>query len=401
MNTTPELKTRRGEELTIARTKLSCSICRRQIARYTCPTCNAPYCSLTCFRSKSHAQCSESFYRKEIEAGIKSKSTSAAEERVHMLELLKSLEGDMEKDAFASVDEDADVNLAVRLEGLDIHSASSDDLMKCLTTEERDRFFSALRNPASDIAQNLIASTELDQTLQAPWWEFSSVPGDEQRPIVVRYGHKPPLLEVPPGVIKWNPASPSLLYNICAVLIAYAYVTRNFSMSPLASSSNDPQDQSEARRLIARAVPFIADRQSRVLYVTLADATTNVWPRLDSGNAEPSAMVVLLRDVSQLVRPHKVVLTEGSKDEAAPKPTLASDPRAYALMALSDLAALFEEGTVEGRSQQLGNPLTMKIKYYAGHLLATPAIVLDAVADEALLESSSVSDRLMADGHRT
>ncbi|KAL4078748.1 hypothetical protein V8B97DRAFT_1071490 [Scleroderma yunnanense] len=172
-------------------------------------------------------------------------------------------------------------------------------------------------------------------------------------------------------------------------------------MSPLASSSNDPQDQSEARRLIARAVPFIADRQSRVLYVTLADATTNVWPRLDSGNAEPSAMVVLLRDVSQLVRPHKVVLTEGSKDEAAPKPTLASDPRAYALMALSDLAALFEEGTVEGRSQQLGNPLTMKIKYYAGHLLATPAIVLDAVADEALLESSSVSDRLMADGHRT
>ena len=26
--------------------------CRRQFAKYTCPTCNIPYCSLTCFRSQ-------------------------------------------------------------------------------------------------------------------------------------------------------------------------------------------------------------------------------------------------------------------------------------------------------------------------------------------------------------
>lgn len=26
--------------------------CRRQFSKYTCPTCNAPYCSLPCFRSE-------------------------------------------------------------------------------------------------------------------------------------------------------------------------------------------------------------------------------------------------------------------------------------------------------------------------------------------------------------
>lgn len=29
-----------------------CSSCRRQIAKYTCPKCNLPYCSLACFRSQ-------------------------------------------------------------------------------------------------------------------------------------------------------------------------------------------------------------------------------------------------------------------------------------------------------------------------------------------------------------
>ena len=29
--------------------------CRRQFAKYTCPTCNVPYCSLTCFGSQVRA----------------------------------------------------------------------------------------------------------------------------------------------------------------------------------------------------------------------------------------------------------------------------------------------------------------------------------------------------------
>nr|1X4S_A Chain A, Zinc finger HIT domain containing protein 2 [Homo sapiens] len=31
-----------------------------QPARYTCPRCNAPYCSLRCYRT--HGTCAENFY---------------------------------------------------------------------------------------------------------------------------------------------------------------------------------------------------------------------------------------------------------------------------------------------------------------------------------------------------
>ncbi|KAJ6591144.1 hypothetical protein DFH09DRAFT_1306771 [Mycena vulgaris] len=30
---------------------VTCALCTRQFAKYTCPACNAPYCSLPCFRS--------------------------------------------------------------------------------------------------------------------------------------------------------------------------------------------------------------------------------------------------------------------------------------------------------------------------------------------------------------
>ncbi|KAH9951173.1 hypothetical protein B0H21DRAFT_355921 [Amylocystis lapponica] len=31
---------------------IPCAICRRQFSKYSCPRCNIPYCSLTCFRSE-------------------------------------------------------------------------------------------------------------------------------------------------------------------------------------------------------------------------------------------------------------------------------------------------------------------------------------------------------------
>jgi len=189
--------------------------------------------------------------------------------------------------------------------------------------------------------------------------------------------------------------------------MAYAYATRHFSISCLASSRNDPQDQREARRLIARAVPFIADRRSRVLHITLTDAVANVWSRLDwvstvivpflsdqphtlKGSTQHSTMAVLLKDVFHLLRQRKVVVTEDLPDTDAPKPALVPDhPRACALMALSDLTVLFEGNTAEGCEQRVGNHVTMKIMYYAGHLLAVPSSILDTVVDEVFLQSSS------------
>lgn len=375
-----------------------CGICRKHVSRYTCPTCNVPYCSLACFRSETHAQCSETFYRKEITT----RGAFATEEREKVLGILKRLEDESLQDhnefLHVSDDEDdggdGDVGLEKRLAGLDIDSASADELLERLSKEERNTFFKLLRDPASEPAQKLLASTDLDKELQPPWWDAPQVPSDDLNATATRYGHRPPLMEVPIGLRRWNPESPSLLYNVCSVFIAYAYVTRHLSMSPLSSSGNSWQDKSEARRLIARAVPFITDRQSKLLHVSLTDAVTDVWARLDPGSIEPRTMAVLLGDVSRLVRPRKVVVAEEPVGRVAQAHVPSSEhPRADALGVFSDLHALFDDhGTGNGKQEK--NYLSMKIKFYAGHLLAAPSLLLDTLADEAFLRSKSMNDAL-------
>ncbi|KAL0630053.1 Zinc finger HIT domain-containing protein 2 [Plecturocebus cupreus] len=45
-----------------------------QPARYTCPRCNAPYCSLRCYRT--HGTCAENFYRDQVLGELRGRSAS-------------------------------------------------------------------------------------------------------------------------------------------------------------------------------------------------------------------------------------------------------------------------------------------------------------------------------------
>ncbi|KIJ59233.1 hypothetical protein HYDPIDRAFT_101098 [Hydnomerulius pinastri MD-312] len=398
MSTATEIKTHDTDESSEGGDKVLCGICRRQFSRYTCPTCNVAYCSLTCFRSEAHSQCSETFYRKEIETGIKTESSKTAEERVKMLELLKRMEERNAEEDEAMLmgsdeeDEEGD-GLARRLAGMDISSASADELLRLLTKEERDKFFMALKDPSSELAQQLLASTELDRTRQAPWWEVPSVDKDSSGPVEVRYGHKPELMDVPKSLVKPNPNGPTLLYNICAVLLAYAYTTRHLSMSPLSSTENDPSDQNEARRIIAQAVPFIADRKSKVLHVSIGDAANALWSRLDPGCVDTRTFLVLLEDIAKLVRPRIATIAEPS---ASGGQILTADhPSAAAILALSDCTSLFKLPAMDSsRVPPRQNNVTMKLTFYAAHLLSTPLFLLRAIADEVCLYSKTVEKEI-------
>lgn len=94
------------------------SRCRRQVSKYTCPTCNLPYCSLTCFRSPAHADCSETFYKNEIQRDVGENPNLKAEERLKMMEMLKRFE-EMENEEDHNDDEEDD-GLAERFEGIDL-----------------------------------------------------------------------------------------------------------------------------------------------------------------------------------------------------------------------------------------------------------------------------------------
>ncbi|XP_006861006.1 PREDICTED: zinc finger HIT domain-containing protein 2 [Chrysochloris asiatica] len=51
-----------------------CPVGETQPARYTCPRCNVPYCSLRCYRA--HGSCAEDFYRDQVLGELRGRTSS-------------------------------------------------------------------------------------------------------------------------------------------------------------------------------------------------------------------------------------------------------------------------------------------------------------------------------------
>ncbi|KAL5682713.1 hypothetical protein ACJX0J_009098, partial [Zea mays] len=63
--------------------------CQKQFAQYTCPRCNARYCSLSCYKGHS-VQCTESFMRENVMDELKQMQPED-ESKKKMLDILKRL----------------------------------------------------------------------------------------------------------------------------------------------------------------------------------------------------------------------------------------------------------------------------------------------------------------------
>lgn len=101
-----------------------------------------------------------------------------------------------------------------------IESVQTEQLWEMLTPEERKKFMKALDNPDSELAQQLLASEELESDRMEPWWEAPSIDSDNdpQRLPKRRFGVKPAVMVIP-SVNPGTPQTPSpLIYNILAVL---------------------------------------------------------------------------------------------------------------------------------------------------------------------------------------
>ncbi|XP_059846700.1 zinc finger HIT domain-containing protein 2 isoform X1 [Hypanus sabinus] len=68
----------------------ACGLCGAPGARYTCPRCNRPYCSLPCYRSPEHQACAELFYRDAVLAELRGARADSAE-RQRLLDGLRWL----------------------------------------------------------------------------------------------------------------------------------------------------------------------------------------------------------------------------------------------------------------------------------------------------------------------
>ncbi|KAI0352088.1 hypothetical protein OH77DRAFT_1409888 [Trametes cingulata] len=395
-------------------TTVPCAICRRQFSRYTCPRCNIPYCSLVCFRSEKHANCSESFYRKEVELDVKSAPSASVEEKRRMMDLLKRFEEDSldESPLLADSDnedeDDAD-DLHRRLQNIDLDSASYEELWAALTPAEREKFLRAINDPNSELAQQLLASEELERERVDPWWEApaDAEPEDSSASssgaTARRHGSKPPIMSIPEPLIKQSSnnalSGPLLLYNICAVVITYAYIIRYFAISPLSSLSPADPDHAEVRKSISQLVPFLTDRRSTLAHSSLSGVVTDLWSRFPTGHMNAQFFSLLLKDTALLLRPaHVTVISQrGSTLTAA---ELEAHPSANALRVLSDLAEFFSEAPAQSTvsrkdastssSKPKPNHIMHKLTFYAAYILGMPAPMLRVLADEATMRAKAL-----------
>ncbi|KAK9808293.1 hypothetical protein WJX73_008777 [Symbiochloris irregularis] len=82
-----------------------CKVCTHNSARYSCPQCNTPYCSLQCY--KQHGErCTEAFYRTQAVDELKG-TTATPDDRARMLQVLQRLhDEDNASDTSGSTDSD-------------------------------------------------------------------------------------------------------------------------------------------------------------------------------------------------------------------------------------------------------------------------------------------------------
>ncbi|GAA5907859.1 hypothetical protein JCM8208_001964 [Rhodotorula glutinis] len=368
-----------------------CGICEKQISRYTCPRCNLPYCSLACFRDPQHQACVDHFQRatlaQDLEGDPHHAQPSSADKN-RMLDMLKKFEDqqreleDMERqDELDNDDDEADQSpeavarrkerqeLEKRLEGVDLDAVPPEQLLSFLSPSQQAAFSATLLDPA-----RLTKLVEDQFDGDDPWWveedelrvlkemretsrraareaggrvdgegegEGDGAGEDEEdedeededpqlRPPVLHPEQLPPLKVGPDG----RPlVSPKLLHNIAAVLFAYAFTLRTFSLSSFASLPLESSERTTAIQVLAGLVPFLVER-STAAFDDLETAVEAVVQQEEQGMPSP-LVALLLQDVSALLCPTPVALIAPSSSP------LASHALSASLHALSDVHHLF------------------------------------------------------------
>jgi hypothetical protein len=183
---------------------------------------------------KAHSECSESFYRKEIESDIQASPSTSADERNKMLALLRKFEDEYseEPDVLAKDSDDLSRKLeAVNLGALsnllktvrtyfNIDEADPDVIWAMLSSSQRDSFLKIIRDPSSELAQELLSSAELQQERRKPWWESPLMESDIATTESSEFGVSPKMMSIPQSLIASGAVSDSnrfLVYNILAL----------------------------------------------------------------------------------------------------------------------------------------------------------------------------------------
>ncbi|GJN90213.1 hypothetical protein Rhopal_003212-T1 [Rhodotorula paludigena] len=258
--------------------------------------------------------------------------------------------------------------LEKRLEGVDLDAVEPEQLLSYLSPAQQAAFEATLQDPTrvSKLVEDEFegdepwwveeqelrmlkelreASKKAAQEGGAPTDAFADSDDDEDdehgvRPPVLLPEQLPPLKTGPDGRLI---VSTKLVHNVVAVLFAYSFTLRTFSLTSFASLPEKSTERITAIQVLADLLPFLVERSTSA-FASLDDAVEYVVAREGQG-MPPPLIALLLRDVATLLRPAPI-----SAISPASSSPLASHALAPVLHAVSDLHHLFSTALASASS---------------------------------------------------
>ncbi|XP_052859194.1 zinc finger HIT domain-containing protein 2 [Drosophila gunungcola] len=289
-----------------------CHFCRETPFKYTCPKCNALYCSVGCYKSKDHLKCSEEFYKSCIQDELSGNTVTqeSQEDMRKIYDILKrmretdggfnpqdfdtdGLENPLDSDGGEEAEledegeedpaeedpreEDFEEDIAARLKGVDINDA--DEVWSRLTTEEQEEF------------QKLITNSDIMKLMPdyKPWWNKPK----NSKIVVISTPEEAAkkensMPEIYSNIAKFSDIcnktpSPCLHYNLWNILSAYACVARFFG----------GEQRTNASEAVAHLVNLSATLKYGTNFEDAEDAIVSVeMEAITTGNGPAGAAAV-------------------------------------------------------------------------------------------------------------
>jgi len=196
-----------------------CRVCLHEAAEYTCPRCESPYCSLSCYKDHS-GQCTEQFYEEQVHEDLATQK-AGPEERRKLEQALVSLR-ELDEGSGDEVEEEVDPveELRRRVE------AGEEVSIEELPADLRRRFLGELKR---GVVGQQLAPWE-------PWWTRVAIEDCGETEHLCCVGNRT--------------AHPAVAFSVVEVLYAYAHTCRSFN----GDLSSDPAGATQHLLLLAKGL---------------------------------------------------------------------------------------------------------------------------------------------------
>ncbi|XP_058807195.1 zinc finger HIT domain-containing protein 2 [Phymastichus coffea] len=214
-----------------------CKLCNRNERRYVCPRCNIAYCSVECYKSSTHLECSEAFYKQCVENELLMQQGDPDVKQKTLEMLQRVYNNDVEDDILTEILQDAneDYDYEADLDSDDENLPSLEKRLKNINLDNADELWSALTTSERQEFEALISSGEASKLLPQwnPWWRYTTNEKlvqdlTENKQDQTFRDNCPKILDTP-ALEGLSKVSPFLRYSIINTIYCYAYTVMHFN----------------------------------------------------------------------------------------------------------------------------------------------------------------------------